>query len=567
VGEDVATILARVPTLLAEVSRARGEAQLNPDGAAPHFVHLRLVLGGSELSLIPFELAFSPQSFPGEGLEFCLQLDLPVIPTRETRRSRPIPASWAGRFEPKVLVISAAPEGLEVPLPSHIQVLRAAVEPWIGWPRRNRDDTSPTTEKDRLPFVKERLRLLPNASIEQIYAVCSTEKFTHVHILAHGDYLDVAGERSFGIALCEDANPSKKHVVDGKRLAQALQAENASGTARSSPLVVTLATCDAGHQGSVLVPGGSIAYELHATGIPWVFASQFPLTKSGSIRMVEALYPGLLRGDDPRQILYEVRRRLYMTSEQDHDWASMIVYASVPPDFDEQVGRLFERQTVLAINTSLSYADDLKDGTELDRVLTGVTGWLDVWRSRLPMGDGLTDGMRRAECYGMHGSTYKRIALLRYLLDERPKGDEMLRQALSYYQKAMAETAPQEKFHWTGTQALSISAALSDPPDPETFELTWHTAQRSLRDSKPSSQAWAHATLAELLMISTYHKLGVNAKDVQEQVVEHCKAIIALMGANSFQAESTRRQFQRYLDYWKDPRWNDIAKAAVDALH
>ena len=101
-GEEVASILSQLPTLLAEISRAHGEAKCAGASKEPHYVHLSVVLGGSELSLIPFELAFAPQSFPGEGLEFCLQLHLPVIPTRETRRSRPMAAAWDSSTEPKL---------------------------------------------------------------------------------------------------------------------------------------------------------------------------------------------------------------------------------------------------------------------------------------------------------------------------------------------------------------------------------------------------------------------------------------------------------------------------------
>src|SRR6185295_4960821 len=104
VGEEVADILSKIPTLLAEISRARSEAPAS-DGTDMQYVHLNLVLGGAELALIPFELAFSPQSFPGEGLEFCLQLDLPVVPTRETRRSRHMLTAWDSVREPKLLVI------------------------------------------------------------------------------------------------------------------------------------------------------------------------------------------------------------------------------------------------------------------------------------------------------------------------------------------------------------------------------------------------------------------------------------------------------------------------------
>ena len=55
---------------------------------------------------------------------------LPVVLTRELRSSRLDPTSW-NCPEPKVLIVSAAPAGLDVPLEPHVHVLRAALEPWI----------------------------------------------------------------------------------------------------------------------------------------------------------------------------------------------------------------------------------------------------------------------------------------------------------------------------------------------------------------------------------------------------------------------------------------------------
>lgn len=583
VGKEVAEILSKIPALLAEVSRACREAsQQTTDSAEPQYVHLNLVLGGAELSLIPFEIAFSPQSFPGEGLEFCLQLDLPVVLTRETRRNRRALTPWDSAREPKVLIVVADPQNFGVPLVEHVTALRAAIEPWIDWPRRGKNNPSPVTEEERLEFVKKRIGVISNASLEEIRKRCAQEKFTHVHILAHGGEYEVAGETLYGIVLCADGNPAEKNIVDGKRLAQALQAQADDGATRSSPLVVTLATCDSGHEGSVLLPGGSVAHDLHFAGIPWVFASQFPLTKSGSIRMIEALYPGLLRGDDPRQVLYEARRRLYMGNQRDHDWASLVVYASLPLDFEKQVVTFFENRSLAAIETAMSRADDLADisfqaNRELDQILKQVQKVLDVWCLRLPGKDRKepSDCTRRAHCYGMHGSVFKRIALLRYRQQQPKEGNETLEKSLFYYRKAMEEESSlMEKFPWVATQALSLVAVLHELPELSTFELTRGIAMRNLQHPSVEEQAWAHGTLAELEMIGVYHKLETGAEapspltieSINQSVVGHCREIVKLMGSKSFHVESTRRQFQRYLDYWRDQRWDEIAKAAVKVL-
>ncbi len=618
VGTDVKRVFEDIRTLLAEISRAR-VSHPDQDGRG-RAVHLRLVLGGSELALIPFEMAFAPQAFPGEGLEFCLQLAMPVVPTRETRSSRQLPVAWDRQVTPKVLFVWAEPGGLTVPFKEHVHALRAAIEPWVAWPKNEppaaeaKEEPQPaagppseppadepptieTTEKDRLASVRGSLRLIPNASVDDIRNLCATEQFTHVHILAHGAVYGVAGEERFGVALCRVNDRTRTDVVSGARLAEALTPLSRDGGWRSSPLVVTLATCDSGDQRSVLVPGGSIAHELHVAGIPWVFASQFPLTVRGSVRLAEALYAMLLRGDDPREALYEVRRQLHMLAERDHDWAAVVAYASVPDNFDDQIYNFFERQTHRAIEVALARADDLaaqnrrtrgdqagqaaRDAERERRLDLAIKG-LDRWRARLPVGKGEQDRTRRAECYGIHGSVFKRMALLRMARDNKdPRVESLLKDALGYYRKAMDELASVgERHHWVATQALSISAVLKVPSDVSTvstFKLARELAERDLQRSSTEGQAWAHGTLAELDLLSLYHMPNaghagappspVAQDDVRKRVVQHCREIVRLAGLSSFQVSSTRRQFQRYVDAWSRPEWADIARAAVDALN
>jgi hypothetical protein len=578
-AETVGGVLTDVRTLLAEVWRAHSVVGSNPD-EEPQFVHLRLVLGGSELSLIPFEMALAPPAMPGEGLELSLQLGMPVVPTREIRSSRLRPISW-NRSGPRVLLVGAAPGGLQIPLSSHVHALRAALEPWIKWPEPMARNAGMSIEELRLPYVRERLRVLTDASVEDIYEICSREAFTHIHILAHGDHDELAGEQRFGIALCSKGKPSVKEVVSGKRLASALQAEGAEGARRSQPLVVTLATCDSGNPGSVLVPGGSVAHDLHAAGIPWVFASQFPLTVAGSVRMTEALYPRLLRGDDPRQVIYEVRRQLYMSAQRDHDWASLVVYASVPEDLQDQVADFFERQARGALNVGLERADAADQQAEAEDALGRVTEMLDLWEARLPRGTSVKERSRRAECYGMKGSTFKRIAVLWSTRAQREESDaarcegaqrralDYYRKALNQYRRAMNEGVLEgDKYHWTATQALSVAAFLGEPPDPVTLKAALEIATHNLKQPAASDRAWAHGSLAELEMLRIYHAkdAATSVAAIKQSVFDHCNSLVDLMGFSSFHVQSTRRQFERYLRHWRRDEWNAIAEAAVKAL-
>ena len=59
-------------------------------------------------------------------------------------------------------------------------------------------------------------------------------------------------------------------------------------------------TCDRGNVGLVRIPGGSIAYEPHSYGMPWVIAFQVRLTKAGSVFEVSKCVACQFRRGDSR---------------------------------------------------------------------------------------------------------------------------------------------------------------------------------------------------------------------------------------------------------------------------
>jgi hypothetical protein len=577
-GEEMGRLLSGIPSLNAELARARAGGDRGSE-----FVNLRLVLSGSELAILPFELARAPQAYPGEGLDLCLQGSLPIVVTREIRRSRSRRVSWLVA-KPKVLFVCAEPGGLTVPKREHVRALRDALDPWIKWPSDGVGDSDQAADGTaRLPHLKECLRVLSAASIEDIYEMCSQEAFTHVHILAHGDTYKEAGEDRFGVALHRHRGSRDKKVVGGKQLAQALRAEGVAGSSRSEPLVVTLAICDAGSQGSVLVPGGSIAHDLHTEGVPWVFASQFPLTKRGSVRIAEFLYPRLMRGDDPRQILYELRRTLSMKAAGEHDWASIVTYASVEESLDQDVAEFFAQQTISAIEVLMAKVDHLVVARAADlkvpprsikQTLQKVEELLQRWQTRLPSGSSVQDRTTRTNCYGMQGSTFKRIGLLNAAIDQPAHAFDALQQAWVAYRRAMAEWVTDgARFNWTASQYLALNAVLEKKErdvDVGTYGVCRRLAERDLDSPDQEIKAWAHATLAELELVGSFY--GQSTVHVKASVVEHCEGIVSLMGYQSFHVTSTRRQFQRYAEEWQlsakwpHKEWTDIAKAAVKAL-
>lgn len=62
-------------------------------------------------------------------------------------------------------------------------------------------------------------------------------------------------------------------------------------------------------------------------------------------------------------------------------------------------------------------------------------------------------------------------------------------------------------------------------------------------------------------------------EEAEKAVVDHCKRIVELTGKSDFHVESTRRQFERYLDGWGGlapgkvtEQMRGVAAAAVEQL-
>ena len=77
-AQILGTLLGSIPGLAAELSR--------DDSNTERLTHLRLIVSASELAILPFELAISPNGFPGAGQSVLLQSQVPLCITREIRR-------------------------------------------------------------------------------------------------------------------------------------------------------------------------------------------------------------------------------------------------------------------------------------------------------------------------------------------------------------------------------------------------------------------------------------------------------------------------------------------------
>ncbi|HEY5958226.1 MAG TPA: CHAT domain-containing protein [Polyangiaceae bacterium] len=515
--------------------------------------HLRLVLGGSELSLVPFELATIPVGWRGAGTKLSLA---PIVVTRELRGSSGMVVQWDRR--PRLLFCTAAPAGFSnPPVEAHLLGIANAMRAWVegGYS----DGTKLSIE--RVVTVIEQASL-PAIRAAMERAVDEGWPYTHVHFLCHGCPMPGETER-YGLALVRERTSQQLDAVDAGKLATALL-----GLARHcpAPSMVVLASCDSANQCSVEAPGASLAHELHREGIPWVFASQLPLTFRGSAVLARVLYQGILEGHDPRVVLHEVRQEL-SREESAHDWASLVAYAAIPPDFDRQVrcfrlhrlkalidsafGRLAQRETHTDAKSSLT-PEEFK---RIDKCL------LD-WEKLLETSS--ASDAERAEFYGMKGAIAKRKASLASTADSTQKS---LIEAMLYYRKAAEYDLNN---HWTVTQYLVLHKLLSKDKKGSPrgwFELAQVAAELDLAKGMPHS-AWAMGTLIELAIISEHGRAAEHDTCYWSNAMK--AAVEREPLALGFVWFSTKRQLERYVTGlfagWLDESTKQRAKQALDVL-
>ncbi len=568
-GKILGDVLGEIPAFLAELSRIRCEGG--------KLVHLRLSLSASELGMVPFETAISPAGFPGSGSPLFLQSHTPVTVTREIRRGRMLPLAW--NQPPKILFAFASPPGMaSVPAEEHLKAIRDAIAPWV----KIKEDP-----QDKLKEIKKLLTVLPDASLQQIRDHCSQENYTHIHILAHGAAFKNAGDNRYGVALCRENDKSLWEVVDGESLAIALTGKSASGTIQFIPTVVSLATCDSGNIESVITPGGSIAHELHNAGIPWVVASQFPLWMSASTLAVRELFRGLLAGEDPRWVLYSLRRRLRTDCPNTHDWASIVAYATLTADFEHQIEQFRDRQMRSKLAVQLNRLDDLfavnrlndqqpPTAAAIDELCSLSVNMRDTlarWRSERPVDNQLRLNPAAAYPLGMSGACEKRLGIACWVVNRSRSEDHRYLDAYqasrNYYHQAIEADSSS---NWPITQYLAMNAII----DTKTTHARtpfgippkdwWYIAIRLGESERETPRAaYALTDLVELSLLGCVYDPD-NKDALQKQIGKYIDELLRLEDHDRTPITALLRQLWRYRDFWRNPLWDTLVIEAIAAL-
>ena len=548
-GIDMGRMLAAVPGLSGSVS-AESDSLVS-------MIHLRVTLSASELALLPFELSKVPTTTDGESEGWlALQTSPPVCITRHIRTVSVEGVTWPDRAR---ILFVAGPTS-DIPFDAHRRALEQAIAPFC-YPKR--DDPSEGIDP-RYTHYGELMTVIENASLDDVVTAFRDVHYTHVHVLAHGAVDFSSKGRPFGLRL--RSRNGGVDIVSGERFSTALRRVDAHGVHR--PFVVTLASCDSGLVANVIepAPGASFAHTLHQSGIPLVIGSQFPLTKDGSITVVERFYGGLLRGENPHVLTHQTRSELHARYGADtHDWASLVVYEALPSTMAEQLEHVCYRQGKLCLDAALERIDLAVQAAIDNKIMSADYEQLETQvrtaTDALPM-----DGVYAIECRGLRASAMKRLAQAAYraapasddLDDQVGRSCDRLEEALATYKVASEmflrnDTDAVQRaanLHWVLVQQLSLQAVLRQPLSQERWATAWLAATLYLDHPKIDERAWAHASLAELCLIqlTTATPKSVHYAD---QVREHLEQLVSILPAERrFPIASTRKQFQRYVDWW-----------------
>lgn len=549
--------LRTVGTLLGEVMDGVPGlvGSLNEQAGGETLINLRIVSSASELAMLPFELSKVPSGIGRPSDEWlALRAGTQLCITRRERSVVPKTGLWP-ELPPTVLFVV----GLEVDTDlekAHLNALKAALKPWKGGKHE--------------PLIHLKAK---DASIRGIMEELR-KGVTSVHILAHGAAATTTESEQFGLLLTSSGS-GNGDIVTGERFASVLRSLPVEV---SQPSTVVVAACDSAYQADVLIPGGSFARALHVAGVPLVVASQFPLTFEGATRLTELLYERLSWGENPLPAIATVRAALHAELPHSHDWASLVVYDALQDDFDSQLDRVRYRRARLAMDAALGQLDD----GELD--IDEAEERVELALSRLP-----TTASYRMETQALHASYAKRMAHHQYRSGDHAKARAGLERAHRIYRTAanrflQSDIGPQHwgSLHWLESQAISLDRVLGFDPAPG----TWSTARRAadldqeLEDRE--LRAWAHASLAELWLLRLFEPDldEAAATEAESEAMKHARAILNYFAlASDFHVLSTRRQLQRYVDWWgtnefagklklrgRSDKWNDVRELATSLV-
>ena len=492
-------------------------------------IQIDLVTNAAELSALPFELARDADDRPVFAVS-----DPPLVLTRRVRTGLH-GARHVWWSTPRVLFAAASLPGAGKPVPvdEHRAALREALKPWSeplpieGMQDAVRDNRRVLTTLDRASLA--RIAAAARA------AVAEGRPYTHLHVLAHGCNVGDQFEPEFGVALFADDDKTRAEVTpdDLRAVIQSIE---------PGPVVVTLAVCDGGNQSNSVTGGGSLAHELHESGVPVVLASQFPLTFAGSITFARQFYGELLTGGDVRTALHRTRHRLHTEgADTKHDWASLVAYVQLPEDYQDRLYEVAMQAEMASLRTAQLWSDRLvnegiTDPAAFETVAEQLRSRIASLTRYVGAGEAAPAEAARLENFGILGSAQKRYAELSFHRDDPEGARVALREARRWYLRGFTTSL---SHHWHGVQALSIEAALTGRIE---RPGQWYAAVEA---AEADDDIWVPGSLAELYLLAPLAGLPSALPQAEHQLAE-----LVRRAEGPVPIDSTRRQLDRYVRWW-----------------
>ena len=306
------------------------------------------------------------------------------------------------------------------------------------------------------------------ATVAQLTELYESGRYDFVHILAHGAR-DAGGE--WGLRLSQD-------IASGTQVARALR------TGRTAPAMVTVAACDSGNETDNRF--SSVAYQLHAHGVPMVLASQFRLRKSASTLSVSRVYEGLLAGRHPLDVVESVRDQLSPSDTE--AWANEVVYTSFTLDELDHGAKVAQQQGALRRARVLA-----KKFTGAPSEQGAAEEAKRELRAQILLLQELADdGFDPGETYGLLGSMQRRIAYIGTADSEGPD-EEALLDARDFYEQGLRADM---NSHYCGINALHLSWLTDDREKvAQLSPIVDYAVEAALE--RPDADFWVHASAGE----------------------------------------------------------------------
>lgn len=499
-----------------------------------------IVTHASELRAYPFEAIYANAS--GAYLE---SPDKGVVLTRRIRSafSYAVPP-WPA--VPSVLFVHAQVDHdlSQDLIDQHRRALCEALAPW-GKPGE--------LEQRKLLVVRE------VGSVKALVRARASAPFSYIHMLAHGarvaetDMEEYESEWGLRLGRADTAAAPPQAVADALKPVNEL------------PLVVTLAACDNASADRPELGHTSLTESLHRSGIPVVVASQFPLTKPGSVTLTRTLYGRLLGGADVRAALHAARVALREEARQvdkgRHDWLSLVGYVRLPAEGYSRYLRAFGLRVQLhMLEAARKDAEPLlaKDAPAQD-AFEQVAGRLgdrikDLQAHSAALGEH-HDRALQSECSGLLASASKSLAQLRFAQGghfsrAKRRLEALSRTALDDAQKWYAQAYRQEPSqHWLGIQKLALEAALTGTvANPTELAFVRYVAQ--IASDAREDDYWACGTLAEAILLGALASQRFDLKGAGSALNALRERSAKAANDRGFAVKSTRRQFERYVNWW-----------------